>query len=102
MFFGEDLPDTFYQCVIQDSPEADLLIVMGTSLQDPSNVVCAYVLSHSSLIPAKIPPHVPRVLINKSASRSLPETLGMSEGGANILGLTTSHCLETVRLSLLP
>ena len=46
MFFGEDLPDTFYQCVIQDSPEADLLIVMGTSLQvHPMwNVLMSYLI----------------------------------------------------------
>lgn len=33
MFFGEDLPDVFYESIIKDSPEVDLLIVMGTSLQ---------------------------------------------------------------------
>lgn len=33
VFFGEDLPDVFYRCVMKDCPEADLLIVMGTSLQ---------------------------------------------------------------------
>lgn len=32
VFFGEDLPKTFYN-FSKDFPEADLLIVMGTSLE---------------------------------------------------------------------
>jgi len=32
VFFGEDLPDRFHRLLKQDIPKADLLLVMGTSL----------------------------------------------------------------------
>ena len=32
VFFGESLPEAFFRHAEQDFPEADLLIVMGTSL----------------------------------------------------------------------
>ena len=32
VFFGENLPNRFHQLVPKDFPQADLLIVMGTSL----------------------------------------------------------------------
>ncbi|XP_040201143.1 NAD-dependent protein deacetylase sirtuin-3-like isoform X2 [Rana temporaria] len=54
VFFGEDLPKTFYN-FSKDFPEADLLIVMGTSLEvEPfANIVKA------------VRPSVPRLLINR-------------------------------------
>ncbi|OEU16136.1 NAD-dependent deacetylase sirtuin-2 [Fragilariopsis cylindrus CCMP1102] len=33
VFFGEDLPDRFHKLLKKDIPQADLLLVMGTSLQ---------------------------------------------------------------------
>ena len=33
VFFGEDLPDRFHKLLKKDIPKADLLLVMGTSLQ---------------------------------------------------------------------
>ena len=33
VFFGEQLPARFFECAMADFPKADLLIVMGTSLQ---------------------------------------------------------------------
>jgi NAD-dependent SIR2 family protein deacetylase len=33
VFFGDDLPERFYKMHKIDFPEADLVIVMGTSLE---------------------------------------------------------------------
>uniref|UniRef100_A0A5S6QKD8 Deacetylase sirtuin-type domain-containing protein n=1 Tax=Trichuris muris TaxID=70415 RepID=A0A5S6QKD8_TRIMR len=54
IFFGEPLPGDFFDCIRGDLEEADLLLVMGTSLK--VNPVC--------YIPDSTPRHVPRVLIN--------------------------------------
>lgn len=32
VFFGENLPDKFHNCMVADFPKCDLLIVMGSSL----------------------------------------------------------------------
>jgi NAD-dependent deacetylase sirtuin 2 len=55
VFFGEDLPERFFTLSKQDFPEADLLIVMGTSLT---------VFPFAGLI-SKVGTKVPRVLINR-------------------------------------
>ncbi|KAI7900635.1 DHS-like NAD/FAD-binding domain-containing protein [Cokeromyces recurvatus] len=53
-FFGENLPKRFFHH-LQDFERADLLIILGTSLQ---------VQPFASLI-EEVPEHVPRLLINK-------------------------------------
>ncbi|CEP17921.1 hypothetical protein [Parasitella parasitica] len=53
-FFGENLPKRFFEN-LHDFEAADLLIIIGTSLQ---------VQPFASLID-DVPPHVPRLLINK-------------------------------------
>jgi NAD-dependent SIR2 family protein deacetylase/FMN phosphatase YigB (HAD superfamily) len=58
VFFGESLPSTFFQSVQRDLPNADLLIVMGSSLT---------VQPFASLI-TRVAPHVPRILINREAA----------------------------------
>lgn len=56
VFFGEDLPDRFHRLLRQDIPKADLLLVMGTSLQVapvsmiPNMVRCNRVLFNRDLV----------------------------------------------------
>ncbi|SNX83663.1 related to NAD-dependent histone deacetylase [Melanopsichium pennsylvanicum] len=69
VFFGESLPSRFFTC-IPDLKTADLLIVMGTSLQ---------VQPFASLIDA-VPQHCPRVLINLERVGELASSDGY-EGG---------------------
>ncbi|CAB3405459.1 unnamed protein product [Caenorhabditis bovis] len=54
VFFGESLPRRFFSCSIQDFPNCDLLIIMGTSL---------VVQPFASLI-HEVSENVPRLLIN--------------------------------------
>ncbi|KAN0019386.1 hypothetical protein ACTFIU_002594 [Dictyostelium citrinum] len=55
VFFGENLPDRFDQCVIKDVKDIDLLIVMGSSLQ----------VQPVSLIPDIVDKQIPQILINR-------------------------------------
>ena len=55
VFFGEDLPKKFNECIKNDFPKCDLLIVMGTSLK---------VQPFASLI-NRVGKNVPRLLINR-------------------------------------
>lgn len=57
VFFGEDLPSRFYTNIGPDCDNADLLIVIGTSLQ----------VFPVAGIPSLVGPHVPRLLINREA-----------------------------------
>jgi len=56
VFFGEGLPDRFHRLLKQDIPKADLLLVMGTSLQVapvsmiPNMVRCNRVLFNRDLV----------------------------------------------------
>ena len=56
VFFGEQLPDKFYQLLKKDLPQADLLMIMGTSLnvapvsQIPNMVRCNRVLFNRDLV----------------------------------------------------
>ncbi|KAL3921770.1 MAG: hypothetical protein SGILL_002571 [Bacillariaceae sp.] len=56
VFFGESLPDRFHHLLQKDLPKADLLLVMGTSLQVapvshiPSMVSCNKVLFNRDLV----------------------------------------------------
>jgi len=78
VFFGESLPDRFWECVQSDFPKCDLLLVMGTSLA---------VAPFSSLV-NKTADEVPRVLINREAvgmrDKDAPEFINhvtLSAGG---------------------
>lgn len=63
VFFGEDLPERFFQLQKADLAKCDLLIVMGTSLQvSPFNTLLSIT-----------PEHVPRLLINREAVGSCEE-----------------------------
>lgn len=55
VFFGEQLPFRMQILLEQDLPAADLLIILGTSLQ----------VAPVSTIPAKVPPTCRRVLLNR-------------------------------------
>jgi len=54
VFFGENLPERFFRCMMSDFKECDLLIILGTSL---------VVQPFASLI-NKVKPTCPRLLIN--------------------------------------
>ena len=54
VFFGENLPERFFQCVKADFPKCDLLIILGTSL---------VVQPFASLVD-RVGPLCPRLLIN--------------------------------------
>ncbi|MCL6584157.1 MAG: silent information regulator protein Sir2 [bacterium] len=56
VFFGEALPEIFFQSVAEDLPQADLLLVMGTSLN---------VYPVAGLVNA-IRPNCPIIMINKT------------------------------------
>ncbi|XP_028408359.1 NAD-dependent protein deacetylase sirtuin-1-like [Dendronephthya gigantea] len=55
VFFGESLPQTFYDCIEQDINQVDLLIVIGSSLK----------VRPVNLIPNQIPANIPQILINR-------------------------------------
>jgi len=55
IFFGEGLPDTFYQNLDTDKHEADLLIVIGSSLK----------VRPVALIPDYVKHDIPQILINR-------------------------------------
>ena len=57
VFFGENLPQDFYQQIEEDKDKVDLLIVIGSSLK----------VRPVSLIPSLIPESVPQVLINRES-----------------------------------
>lgn len=64
VFFGEQLPQRFFECVRSDFQQCDLLLVMGTSL---------VVQPFASLIDAA-PRGTPRLLVNR-------ERVGVGMGG---------------------
>jgi len=73
VFFGENLPKRFFQSAEEDFPQADLLIVLGTSL---------VVNPFASLID-KVSPGTPRLLINREkVGETHPslKKLGVSRG----------------------
>ncbi|XP_072400041.1 NAD-dependent protein deacetylase sirtuin-1 [Diabrotica undecimpunctata] len=55
VFFGEGLPDTFHEAMIEDKSECDLLLVIGSSLK----------VRPVALIPSSLPSQVPQILINR-------------------------------------
>ncbi|GAB4819426.1 hypothetical protein N2152v2_006472 [Parachlorella kessleri] len=68
VFFGENLPERFWQQVPEDLPKTDLLIVMGTSL---------VVQPFASLID-RVPAETPRVLINRERAGEVDPYLRVS------------------------
>ncbi|XP_073914540.1 NAD-dependent protein deacetylase sirtuin-2 isoform X2 [Castor canadensis] len=70
IFFGENLPARFFSCMQSDFLKADLLIIMGTSLQ---------VQPFASLI-SKVSLSTPRLLINKEKTGQMDPFLGMMIG----------------------
>jgi NAD-dependent deacetylase sirtuin 2 len=66
VFFGEELPDRFFDLMDEDFPKCDLLLVMGSSLK---------VQPFSGLI-NKVQKHVPRVLINMEKAGSTVAKIG--------------------------
>ncbi len=55
VFFGEQLPSRVNDCLQKDLHQADLLLVLGTSLM----------VAPVARIPEFFPPHLPRVLVNR-------------------------------------
>uniref|UniRef100_H2YKD8 Deacetylase sirtuin-type domain-containing protein n=1 Tax=Ciona savignyi TaxID=51511 RepID=H2YKD8_CIOSA len=55
VFFGENLPEHFHRQMTKDKDDADLLIVIGSSLK----------VRPVALIPNSIPSHIPQILINR-------------------------------------
>ncbi|XP_053461370.1 NAD-dependent protein deacetylase sirtuin-2-like isoform X2 [Nycticebus coucang] len=70
IFFGENLPARFFSCMQSDFLKADLLVIMGTSLE---------VQPFASLI-SKAPLSTPRLLINKEKACQRDPFLGMMMG----------------------
>ncbi|XP_053908826.1 NAD-dependent protein deacetylase sirtuin-2 isoform X2 [Cuculus canorus] len=70
VFFGENLPQRFFSLLQADFPQADLLLIMGTSLQ---------VQPFASLV-GRVPPSTPRLLINK-------EKTGQGDPLLSLMGL---------------
>ncbi|XP_015682155.1 NAD-dependent protein deacetylase sirtuin-2 [Protobothrops mucrosquamatus] len=70
VFFGENLPPRFFTLMQSDFQNADMLIIMGTSLQ---------VQPFASLV-SRVPANTPRLLINK-------EKTGESDPFMSLMGL---------------
>ncbi|XP_067136469.1 NAD-dependent protein deacetylase sirtuin-2 isoform X1 [Centruroides vittatus] len=70
VFFGEHLPERFFECIEEDFPMCDLLIIIGTSLT---------VQPFASLVD-NVLPTTPRLLINK-------EKCGQTNFFAQLVGL---------------
>lgn len=95
VFFGENLPDRFFELAKSDLPQADLLIVMGTSLT---------VFPFAGLI-GKVGIHTPRVLINRDpVGAATPFMLMQGHLGFDFGGNKNTRdvpllgdCQETVR-----
>lgn len=55
VFFGENLPDAFFDALHHDAPIAELTIIIGTSMQ----------VHPFALLPCVVPKSVPRVVMNR-------------------------------------
>merc|ERR1719295_542669 len=76
VFFGEGLGDEFHKSVAIDKHEADLLIMIGSSLK----------VRPVALIPSSVSPEVPQILINREPLNHLTpdvELLGDCDGIIN-------------------
>ncbi|EPY43228.1 silent information regulator 2 [Angomonas deanei] len=54
VFFGEQLPEKFFKVVMEDTKEAELLLIIGTSLN----------VHPFAEIPFHVGPHIPRIVLN--------------------------------------
>ncbi|XP_042201332.1 NAD-dependent protein deacetylase sirtuin-2 isoform X3 [Callorhinchus milii] len=101
VFFGEGLPEKFFEAMQMDFPSCDLLMIMGTSLQ---------VQPFASLV-NRVPRSTPRLYINKERfpkKDTLKEFLGLSvqldfhSGKAYrdvaYIGLCDDGCLDLAEL----
>ncbi|KAF4524092.1 hypothetical protein B566_EDAN007675, partial [Ephemera danica] len=73
VFFGESLPQKFFECIEQDFAACQLLLVLGSSL---------VVQPFASLID-KVPDTCPRVLVNRERAgerNPIMRALGLSHG----------------------
>jgi NAD-dependent deacetylase sirtuin 2 len=85
VFFGEGLPDRFFDKLGVDFPKCDLLLVIGTSLQ---------VQPFASLI-ARVKEHVPRVLINREAVGTFnPKLSALMSGPGNFNIIIRTHFVQ--------
>lgn len=55
VFFGEQLPPKFFEVLVRDTQEADMVIILGTSLQ----------VHPFAALPTRVRPGVPRIVINR-------------------------------------
>ncbi|XP_076179616.1 sirtuin 2 isoform X2 [Ptiloglossa arizonensis] len=78
VFFGEMLPERFHHLIDHDFTQADLLIIMGSSL---------VVQPFASLVD-RVRPNCPRLLINK-------EKVGMQDRLSRLLGLRHGLVFDT-------
>ena len=81
-FFGEPLPERFFDCLSEDMNKCDLLICIGTSLK------VAPVSDIVNMIPAK----VPQVLINRDPVRHADFDLSLLGFCDDIAGMVTKQC----------
>uniref|UniRef100_A0A6A7FRQ6 NAD-dependent protein deacetylase Sirt2-like isoform X1 n=2 Tax=Hirondellea gigas TaxID=1518452 RepID=A0A6A7FRQ6_9CRUS len=91
VFFGEGLPDKFFQRLSSDFPSCDLLIIMGTSLT---------VQPFASLID-NVPASCPRLLINREAVGESDSVMSMLQnlmGKSGGLQLKSPHNTRDVAL----
>ena len=65
VFFGENLPERFFAHKASDLKQAELLIIMGTSL----------VVYPFASIPDSVPHDCPRLLINREVAGEIPEEM---------------------------
>ncbi|XP_053548249.1 NAD-dependent protein deacetylase sirtuin-1 [Bombina bombina] len=97
VFFGENLPEQFHRAMKYDKNEADLLIVIGSSLK----------VRPVALIPSSIPHDVPQILINREPLSHLHfdiELLGdcdiiINELCQRLEGKYTQLCNNSLKLS---
>jgi len=91
VFFGEELPISFWFGLEDDIPKCDLLIVMGTSLQ----------VQPFASVPNHVNLNVPRLLINKMAVGPFKEFDLLKKKGQNrdyvYLGNCDEGCLELAK-----
>jgi len=87
VFFGEGLGDEFHKSVAIDKHEADLLIMIGSSLK----------VRPVALIPSSLSPEVPQILINREPLNHLTpdvELLGDCDGIVNQICLALGQGWE--------
>jgi len=90
VFFGEELPISFWFGLQEDIPKCDLLIVMGTSLQ----------VQPFASVPDQVNLNVPRLLINKTIAGPFKEFSLLAKKDQRdyvYLGNCDDGCLELAK-----